>query len=298
MNFVSKVCPHCGKELQLPEDAENIVCMYCAQPINVKELLSKEPSEDYYRLLREAEELLADEIFSFRVSLRNMKQSTYPKNFETYQEYFRPSLRAYCLAAAENEAAADSFADVLLDHFLKYFEAEGIKKESDARFFDIRYMMVSFTVPAILEQKTPGAEALADRFLEKWNAHYPKNRLGKSNYETINNGFRKRLCFITTAVCSSLGKADDCAELNTLRRFRDEWLSKTPQGQAKINEYYLFAPIIVEAIDRCADKDTVYRSIWEEHLSPCLHLIETGRPRQCAQAYENMVLALEQKWLN
>lgn len=299
MNYITKSCPHCGKELQLPEDAENIVCMYCAQPINVKELLTQAPDQDYSRLLKEAEALLTDEIFSFRVPLSDMKPDTYSEKFEYYHGICRPALNAYCLAAAEDqEDASMRFSGVLFDRFQRQFEAEGIKKDSDTRLFDIRYMIVSFTVPAILEQKTPGAQALADRFLQKWNERYPKNPLGKSDYEAISNGFRKKLCFITTAVCSSLGREDDCAELNTLRKFRDEWMAKTPLGQAKVNEYYLFAPMIVTAIDRSAEKDEVYRAIWEDHLSPCLSLIHAGKREECAAAYEDMVLSLEQKWLN
>ncbi|NLJ30993.1 MAG: hypothetical protein GX424_05250 [Clostridiales bacterium] len=299
MQYVTKPCPHCGKELQLPQDAENIVCMYCAKPIHVKELLSPEPGENYASLMEEAERLLADELFLFPVSISEIRSSTYPEKFEQYETLFRPALKAYGLAAAENAAgASDRFAGVLLDRFFRRFEAEGIKKTSDTRLFDIRYMIVSFTIPSILKQKTPEAEALADRFLEKWNAHYPKNPLGKASYDSINSGFRKKFCFITTAVCSSLGKGDDCAELNTLRGFRDEWMAGTPGGRAKIGEYYLFAPMIVAAIDRSGNAGAVYREIWEQHLSPCLDLIHAGKQEECAAAYENMVLLLERKWLS
>lgn len=297
MNYITKTCPHCGKELQLPQDAEKIVCMYCAKPIDVKRLLA--PNGDYERLLREAESLLTDGVFHFRVPLSELRAETYPAKFESYQQLFRPALQSYCLAAAENqEDAAERFSAVLFDRFLKQMEAEGIKRGGDSRLFDLRYTIVSFTIPAILEQKTPGAQALADRFLEKWNSRYPKNPLGKSDYSTICNGFRKKFCFITTAVCSTLGRADDCAELNALRKFRDEWMAKTPDGQEKINEYYLFAPMIVAAIDRSPERDRVYREIWGKHLSPCLDLIRNGKPEQCAAAYEAMVLSLERDWLN
>lgn len=39
MQFISAQCPHCGKELQLPDDAQQVVCMYCAKPIDVQEVL-------------------------------------------------------------------------------------------------------------------------------------------------------------------------------------------------------------------------------------------------------------------
>ncbi len=301
MKFISTICPYCKKELQVPDDAENIVCMYCAQPIDVKSLLenpNKNSAPDYKRLMDEAESLLNDEIFSHTVGLKNIKDGTYADDFQGYNSLISPALKAYCLAATENDEAADYFAGVLFDRFQKQFELNGIKKESDLRFFDCRYMIVAFTVPAILEQNTPAAEALADSFLAKWNAYYSKNPLGKSTFDNINSGFRKKLCFITTAVCSSLGKEDDCAELNTLREFRDGWLSETSEGKAKICEYYLFAPMIVSAIDQSSDKQAVYSEIWQNHLSPCLETLNTGNSKKCAEQYENMILELERTWLN
>ncbi|MDF1494005.1 CFI-box-CTERM domain-containing protein [Caproiciproducens sp. CPB-2] len=301
MNYITALCPHCKKELQLPEDAEDIVCMYCAQPIHVKSLLLKaEPAadDDYQRLMEEAFSLLKDEIFIVKNGFKNVKQNVYPAAFEKYNNLISPALKAYCLAAAGKDEAPGFFADVLFDRFQKKIEESGIKKESDPRLFEYRYMIVAFTVPAILEQHTPAAEALADSFLKVWNEHYPKNPLGKSNYDTISSGFRKKLCFITTAVCSSLGKGDDCPELNAFRRFRDGWLAATPQGKAKIGEYYLFAPMIVSGIDRADNRQAVYREIWENHLSPCLKSLEDGNPQQCAEQYEEMMTALEQKWLS
>lgn len=301
MKFISTICPHCKKELQIPVDAENIVCMYCTQPIDVKSLLAtqdKGSTENYKRLMGEAESLIDETLFSHAIKLKNTKSRTYADDFESYNSLFSPSLKAYCLAATENDDAADYFSGVLFDRFQKQFTLDGIKKEGDPRFFDWRYMIVAFTIPAILEQNTPAAEALADSFLAKWNARYPKNPLGKATYENINSGFRKRLCFITTAVCSSLGKGDDCTELNTLRAFRDGWLTETPGGEAKICEYYLFAPMIVSAIDQSDVKEAVYNGIWQNHLLPCLETLRTGSPQKCAVQYEDMMLELERKWLS
>lgn len=52
-------------------------------------------------------------------------------------------------------------------------------------------------------------------------------------------------CFITTACCETLGLDDDCFELRTLRRYRDEVLAKQPGGVALIRTYYVLAPRIL-----------------------------------------------------
>src|SRR3990170_3339642 len=57
-------------------------------------------------------------------------------------------------------------------------------------------------------------------------------------------------CFITTACCKVLGLDDDCFELRTLRRYRDEVLAKRPGGAADIAAYYELAPLILARLPR------------------------------------------------
>ncbi len=67
-------------------------------------------------------------------------------------------------------------------------------------------------------------------------------------------------CFLTTATCEVIGLADDCWELQTLRRFRDSWLSRQPGGSADIARYYRDAPQIAERLRR--DPDAAVREYW------------------------------------
>lgn len=55
-------------------------------------------------------------------------------------------------------------------------------------------------------------------------------------------------CFITTACIESRGLPVDCYELETLRKFRDNWVSKHENGPAEIGIYYEIAPKIVEKL--------------------------------------------------
>jgi hypothetical protein len=117
-------------------------------------------------------------------------------------------------------------------------------------------------------------------------------------YEEIAGGFdRKKLCFITTAVCVYQGKPDHCPELMTLRRFRDNWLAKQPDGPTLIRRYYDLAPAIVTAID-LTDPDSAYPSIWSEYLLPCLRMIEKKDLQGCKAHYVHMVETLSQTYLH
>ena len=55
-------------------------------------------------------------------------------------------------------------------------------------------------------------------------------------------------CFITTACCELIGLPDDCFELRSLRRYRDEVLARQPNGAADIACYYAHAPRVVARI--------------------------------------------------
>jgi tetratricopeptide (TPR) repeat protein len=104
-------------------------------------------------------------------------------------------------------------------------------------------------------------------------------------------------CFITSAVCTSFAKPDDCYELSQFRQFRDGWLTQQPDGPALIERYYRTAPAIVAAIDHSPQRDAVYRGIWDAHLAPCLLAIENDRLEDCKRRYISMVETLGAEYL-
>ena len=105
-------------------------------------------------------------------------------------------------------------------------------------------------------------------------------------------------CYITTAVCTYLGKPDDCYELTQLRKFRDEWLRHQPDGPALIEEYYAKAPIIVEKLDKRKDRDEIYYYINNVYLLPCVKLIKEEKYEECKKLYLEMVKELENRFNN
>ncbi len=105
-------------------------------------------------------------------------------------------------------------------------------------------------------------------------------------------------CFITTAVCESFGKPDDCYELTAFRNFRDNWLANESDGKSLIAEYYSIAPKIVAKINMCLDAAEIYCGIWENYLKPCLKFIESGEYIQCKFKYIEMVMYLKNLYMN
>lgn len=103
-------------------------------------------------------------------------------------------------------------------------------------------------------------------------------------------------CFITTAVCDSFNKPDNCYELTMFRDFRDNWLVLQSDGQFLINEYYRIAPFIVENINLCSDAQEIYQEILNQYLKPCLSHIESGDNLRCKELYVSMVKNLRKRF--
>ena len=125
------------------------------------------------------------------------------------------------------------------------------------------------------------------------------NERSGNNNNNNNNGNNSSGggCFITTAVCDSLGKADDCYELTMFRNFRDNWLINQSDGKSLIDEYYSTAPAIVDKINKITDSPQIYKTIWNEYLKPCLANIERGDFSECKRIYISMVNNLRNTYL-
>ena len=106
------------------------------------------------------------------------------------------------------------------------------------------------------------------------------------------------MCYITTAVCGSLDKPDDCNELVTMRQFRDKWLHIQMFGKTDIDEYYRNAPHICTVIDQSENPKKIYKMIYETYVLPCVILFNGGDSLGCYKMYKAMVSYLQNKYLD
>ena len=104
-------------------------------------------------------------------------------------------------------------------------------------------------------------------------------------------------CFLTSACVEAKGLPDDCHELTTLRRFRDEYMAAQPCGQCEINHYYHVAPQIVAQIKAQPDALAVFERIYTELVLPCVALIEAGDNEAAHARYRDYVLQLEKQYI-
>lgn len=101
-------------------------------------------------------------------------------------------------------------------------------------------------------------------------------------------------CYLTTACISHLQEKfdDNCPELESLRWFRDNYVSADDIEYY----YYLISPIIVEAIESLPDKVSIYENIYEKTIIPSLDAIRQGNYTLAYDIYQKGVLNLKSKY--
>ena len=98
-------------------------------------------------------------------------------------------------------------------------------------------------------------------------------------------------CFITTAICATLGKRDDCTELTVLREFRDTYMTETKERRELVREYYDIAPRIITALSALPPdvSRTIYVGLREVFLIPAIACVLANDNLGAQLAYERMV---------
>lgn len=133
---------------------------------------------------------------------------------------------------------------------------------------------------------------------ETWGAKCYCTQLKVYVYEDDDtcSHYRKRGgggCYMTTACCEYRGLPDDCRELTAMRRLRDEYVRRTPEGRRAIEEYYRVAPGLVRRIDASADRVALYDFIYGV-VSRCAALVERDDFAGAERAYYGMVRRLSE----
>lgn len=227
-------------------------------------------------------------------------KAVYEDAFKELYESYMPLMREYANDCEELDGEAlAQYRETVGKAFIEAEEARlaAVPKASrKTRLYDDNLYMALFVVPAIARFPDKEADALADTLVSLWRRQYPQHPISKGNFEEIRTGFKKRkFCYITTAVCKSLGKPDDCEELTRLREYRDHWLMLVEGGPALVDEYYETAPAVLKAMAARPDYDAVCADVYERYIRPCLQLIEAGEYSECKELYVQMVRKMAQE---
>lgn len=225
-------------------------------------------------------------------------KKTYESDMETLINKYSKLLDEIKDSIEESDGDMEQTAAYIPDYVAEQLSGISSKRKKDIACLDNNMNMVSYYVPLMGEIISVKTKAFTERMVEIWNRNMPENKIGHSTREHIQGGFKKGLfCYITTAVCRSLNKPDDCYELTLFRNYRDHYLLSSEKGEEIVEEYYNIAPTIVKRINRKENPDEIYAAIWQDYLSPCVHLIEKEKKEECRELYSDMVRKLERDYL-
>ena len=226
------------------------------------------------------------------------RKKHYASDMEEMLEKHSAFLQETIEQCEKSEEMRDFVVSCIPEYALSRLREISSKRKRELAAFDYNLNMVAYFLPLLGEMESEIKEEFIRDITETWNKQIPDAKIAFSSYENIKKGFRRSVfCYITTAVCRSLGRPDDCYELNTLRDYRDSYLLSTDEGREIVQEYYNIAPTIVKRIDKKAEADEIYENIWKTYLSPCITMIENGENEKCRDLYSSMVMKLEARYL-
>lgn len=225
---------------------------------------------------------------------------------DTYADAFSDFLNKHTplFETIESEYTSSEDVSKLLADLSGAFVALA-KEEYDAQkkakrtsyLIDQNSLMVVYILPSIREYNASFSEPLITELVDQWNATFKQYTIRPGTFKEINAGFKRKLCYVTTAVCLSLGKDENCREISLLKHYRDTFLIAESDGKKLIDEYYDIAPTIVNRINKCADAKETYKMIYKNYISPCIDLIDENRLLDCKELYIRMMQSLKQNYL-
>lgn len=109
------------------------------------------------------------------------------------------------------------------------------------------------------------------------------------NYEELWEDYD---CFLTTACCAVVGLPDGCWELQSLRRLRDGWMSRSARGRADIARYYKEAPAVARRLVASAEGRRQLLRLYWRVIVPAALLARIGASRSAHRIYRRMMVDL------
>ena len=127
--------------------------------------------------------------------------------------------------------------------------------------------------------------------------------LSKANLKGANMGGAilkinaKKACYLTTACIEAMNLPDDCHELQVLRKFRDGFVSETPEGRELVKEYYEIAPRIVEAVHDTGYENEILTELYSE-IKKIVSMIDRKKNSDAFRYYCEITQRLKKQYLH
>ncbi len=233
--------------------------------------------------------------------LQMFNKKSYKPSFEQFYHKMVPAfdaIESLYASVGEPMQMIDNMAQAVVDQAKKAVDECKRRTQKDNTLMNLNMQLAVYVYPSVLAYKGASSQPLVDSLSRQWKEAFPKTNVTPATFETIEKGFHRKFCYITTAVCRNLNADDNCYELTLLRGYRDGYMSRLSDGEDLIRSYYDVAPTIVKHIERRPEKEKIYQDIWSGYIRPCIRLIESGENEACLALYGRMVKDLKEQYFN
>ncbi|WP_299207971.1 CFI-box-CTERM domain-containing protein [uncultured Dokdonia sp.] len=125
-----------------------------------------------------------------------------------------------------------------------------------------------------------------------------EEKTGRSESNSSSGSKSDSDCFLTTTCVSHKNLADDCYELQILRKFRDNYLGSFEEGIKHLKNYYEIAPSIISEIEKHPMKNEILEFLYNSLVIKSIILISEGKNEEAFLNYKYITLKLKSELIN
>lgn len=123
---------------------------------------------------------------------------------------------------------------------------------------------------------------------------YSRSSSEINNAKDFYNSKNSSSCYITTMICHCLCVSDSNYFLNTLRKFRDNYLVNNEEYREVLVEYDIVGPMIAKSIAEDRQNKFIAARMFYNYINPIVSLINDGMYKDAISLYKLMTNILKQ----
>ena len=153
-----------------------------------------------------------DALHAVEDPIKNFKKNTYEAQFRQFEKEhgvcFKDLEQSVLSGEDGGTRKLSQMAEMIAEKVAEELRALAKERFRQNRLMDYNMVLVTYYFPAALDLMPQSGTQFVDHMILAWKEQFPQTDLKPATFEEINAGFRQRYCYITTAVCKSLGKTD------------------------------------------------------------------------------------------
>lgn len=169
--FREGTCPRCHEKIQVPDDREKILCMYCGEEILVKKALGEEKETDYVaygehynHALQKLQELIGTCYKPMQDFKKNLYEGVFQNFYSSHRSMFEAMEYVY-----QQDGNPDAWIHKMVSCVLEAAQADlktlKFKGQKNQRLLDYNFLISVYLIPAVLKYPAEVSEPFADTLI-------------------------------------------------------------------------------------------------------------------------------------